>query len=408
MVQSERKRMWIYSLTGMMLMVTTTGFARMSYGILMPYMQETLKLTYEQAGILGTCISLGYLLMVVSSGILASRWGAKQIILTGAFLVTLSLFGLAAVPTFSIAILWTLLAGIGSAITFVPLVSFIVSSFPQARGLVLGIILSGSGIAMLVSGFIVPIQTTIFSVFSWRLSWLLFALVSTIVSVAAIFILKSTPSSEEDDNIKKKPKPFKKAILLNKEVLKIAILYFSVGIAYLIPILFQMGYMLHVGISSNIAGSIFATAGLFGIFGNPFWGICSDRLGRKLTLIIALSSAVIGAALPLIFTNIIGFLFSAIILGLTTGGLMVLIQAAVSVQVPPQELPIAVGFITFFFALGQMIGPGLAGWMIEKGEHFMSAYLFSTIVYAIGLGVSISIKFSQEKSVVQKQSVSGA
>lgn len=412
MIQNERKRMWLYALTGMMLTLTTTGFARMSYGALMPYMQEGLQLTHAQAGLLGTFISLGYLVMVIAAGIFASRWGQKRVIVIGAFLVTLSLFGFSSVPAFGWAIASSILAGIGSAMAFVPLVSYMIAGFQQKRGFVLGLLLSGPGIAMLISGSIVPIQGTLFNHFSWRLSWLIFAIVSILVTFSAAFILKeSKPTSEEKSAFREQvPKTsVKKVTYQNKEVMKIALLYFSVGVAYLIPILFQTGYMLHVGIPSNLAGIAFAVAGLFGIIGGPFLGGCSDWLGRRATLIIALCLAILGTFLPVIWSNTIIFLLSATLLGLLTGGLMVLIQAAVSEQVKTHELPIAVGFITFFFATGQLIGPGLAGWIIERGEHFSSAYLLSSFLYTIGLGICISIKFAEDKSkTFRKNNVAGA
>jgi len=411
MIQNERKRMWLYALTGMMLTLTTTGFARMSYGVLMPYMQEELQLTHAQAGLLGTFISLGYLFMVIAAGIFASRLGQKRVIVIGALLVTLSLFGFSSVPAFGWAITVSILAGIGSAMAFVPLVSYMVAAFPQKRGFVLGLLLSGSGIAMLISGSILPIQGALFNNFSWRVSWLIFAIVSILVTFFAAFILKEPKLAGEEKSALRQQIPkasVKKVTYQNKEVMKIALLYFSVGVAYLIPILFQTGYMLHVGIPSNLAGITFAVAGLFGIIGGPFLGGCSDWLGRRTTLIIALSLAILGTFLPVIWSSTFIFLLSATLLGLLTGSLIVLIQAAVSEQVKTDELPIAVGFITFFFASGQLIGPGLGGWLIERGEHFSSAYLLSSFLYFIGLGICISIKFSEDDSKKFKKNVAGA
>lgn len=62
----------------MLLIVTTTGFARMAYGIILPFMQEGLSLTTSQSGYLGTMLFLGYLLTVGLSGVLTIRIGAKM------------------------------------------------------------------------------------------------------------------------------------------------------------------------------------------------------------------------------------------------------------------------------------------------------------------------------------------
>jgi len=400
MILHGRRRMWLYALTGMMLMIATTGFARMSYGVLMPYLQAGLRLSHAQAGLLGTCISLGYLLIVIAAGMFASRWGQKRVITAGASIVTFSLFGFSFVPAFGWAIPIAILAGVGSAMTFVPLTSYMITAFPQRRGLIMGLLLSGPGLAMFISGSIVPIQEAWFHHFSWRDSWLFFAMFSMIAALSAVLVLKESKSSAVSKSAVRDQAsrgPGGKATYRNKEVLKIALLYFCVGVAYLIPILFQTGYMLHAGIPSKLAGLAFAVAGFFGIMSGPILGGFSDWLGRQAVVIMAMCMAVLGTLLPVLWPGAVMFLLSAALLG-STGGLIALIQAAVSEQVDANELPVAVGLITFFFATGQIIGPGLAGWIIEAGDRFSNAYLLSSALYVIGLGICIRVKFVKRPS----------
>ncbi|WP_052125318.1 hypothetical protein [Lysinibacillus boronitolerans] len=64
------KNCWMFVITGMLLIVTTTGFGRMAYGVILPFMQEGLSLTTIQSGYLGTMLFLGYVLTVGLSGAL--------------------------------------------------------------------------------------------------------------------------------------------------------------------------------------------------------------------------------------------------------------------------------------------------------------------------------------------------
>lgn len=81
-----KSRMLLFGLVSMFITICTSGFARMSYGILMPFMKDSLSLTYKQAGMLGTSTALGYLGMVLFVGIMTAKWGSKRLIIIGTFL----------------------------------------------------------------------------------------------------------------------------------------------------------------------------------------------------------------------------------------------------------------------------------------------------------------------------------
>src|SRR5690554_2702150 len=83
----QRKIMWTYALVSMMITICISGFGRMAYGILMPFMRDSLSLSYQQAGMLGTSTAIGYLVMVLLVGIMASKWGSKPLVVIGLVLL---------------------------------------------------------------------------------------------------------------------------------------------------------------------------------------------------------------------------------------------------------------------------------------------------------------------------------
>lgn len=135
MKERNESHFWIFVLTGMFLIITTTGFARMAYGIILPFMQEGLHLSTAQAGMLGTILFLGYLLTVGTSGILTIRFGAKSVLLIGSWLIVISLIGLSFVPSVWIAAIFMLCSGAGSALVYTPLMSITVGWFPEKEEL---------------------------------------------------------------------------------------------------------------------------------------------------------------------------------------------------------------------------------------------------------------------------------
>ncbi|PFL24545.1 MFS transporter [Bacillus cereus] len=386
MKERNGSHFWIFVLTGMFLIITTTGFARMAYGVILPFMQEGLQISTSQSGMLGKIIFLGYLLTVGTSGILTIRLGAKSVLLIGSWLVVISLIGLAFVSSFWIAAIFMLCSGAGSALVYTPLMSITVGWFPEKRGTAMGLLLSGAGIGMLFSGIIVPYIVRTFPEYSWRSSWLLFCVITCIVVFFASIVLKNPEVTEDEGERNNKSFLWK-----TKELYIIAWMYFIIGVVYLIPNLYQTSFMIDNGISAPISGTVYAIAGMFSIVGAPVWGLISDRIGIKKTLCIALLLAVIGDMIPIIFGHIIGFIMSAIIWGSSLGGILLLIQVAASKQVSPKYVSMAISFISVFYAVGQMIGPGLAGWIIGE-SGYTTAYGLGAFGFFMCICLGLRIK----------------
>lgn len=389
---NQKSNFWVFALTGMLLIVTTSGFARMSYGAVLPYMQKDLGLSISQAGLVGTIMFLGYLVTVGLSGVLTIRWGAKSVLLIGGCGVLVSMLGLASASSFWMICMFMFISGAGSALVFTPLMSVMIGWFPEKRGTVLGIILSGAGIGMLLSGILIPFIMNQFSVLGWRAVWICFGIISLAVLIIAVITLKNPSTVNRTGEKENKPQWLK-----NRELTKIALLYFMLGVAYLIPNLYQTSFMLERNFSGQMAGLVYAIAGVFSIVGGPIWGSISDKVGVQKTLLAAWIFAVAGDLIPVIFTNLGGFMTSAVIWGSSIGGLVTLIQVKASQQVSQKYVSAVIGFISVFYAVGQMIGPGISGWIIEHIGGFPSAYGFGALIYTLGIALTIFLKKEVEQ-----------
>ncbi|MHA4412220.1 MFS transporter [Bacillus cereus] len=386
MKERNESHFWIFVLIGIFLIITTTGFARMAYGIILPFMQEGLHLSTAQSGMLGTILFLGYLLTVGTSGIFTIRFGAKSVLLIGSWFVVISLMGLAFVSSYWIVAFCMLCAGAGSALVYTPLMSITVGWFPDKRGTVMGLLLSGAGIGMLFSGIIVPYVVRTFPEYSWRGAWFLFGVITCIIVFAASVVLKNPEVTEDEQKMSNKSFLWK-----TKELYIIAWMYFIVGVVYLIPNLYQTSFMIDSGISASISGTVYAIAGIFSIVGASVWGFISDRIGIKKSLCSALLLAIIGDMAPIIFGNITGFIVSAIIWGSSLGGILLLIQVAASKQVSPKYVSMAISFISVFYAVGQMIGPGIAGWVIGRSGYAL-AYVLGAFGFFMCICMGLCLK----------------
>lgn len=395
METDSRKRLWGYATIGMLTTVVVLAFARLSYGVILPFMRQGLHLTYKEAGYLGTTTSLGYLCTIIFAGILASRWGGKRTILLGISLVTFGLAGLTFTSSYLVTFLFMLLLGIGTSFTYTPFISLLVAWFPQKKGFVIGLTTSGAGIGILFAGIIVPYLSSVHSEYGWRIAWGVFAFIGLVVILLTLLFIKNPPAEIPSVENLKKESP--REIYKNPKVINVGLIYGIVGVTYIVQMIFIMSFMIESSINIKFAGQLMALNGILSIFSGPIWGYISDKIGRRTSLILTMGLTLFSMVLPIFFPTRLGFTIHIIILSSTSTGLFTLTQASSMDHVRPADMPLAFSYVTFYFAVGQFIGPTIAGWLIEDWGGFKSAFLFSSLYLICGLLLTFRIKNSEQK-----------
>ncbi|RST73684.1 MFS transporter [Siminovitchia acidinfaciens] len=360
----QRKIMWTYALVSMMITICISGFGRMAYGILMPFMRDSLSLSYQQAGMLGTSTAIGYLVMVLLVGIMASKWGSKPLVVIGLVLLAGGCLILFTVESFVTSLVGMVILGVGTAFGYTPLVNIVVGWFPNNRGLMIGLLLSGMGLGTLIASLLTPIFNAWFYSEGWRYLWLLFGIVSIITTLIAFRILKDPPVPLRKGG--KRNESLFREVYFQKGVLLVAVIYGLVGFAYLIPQSFFFSYILEEGVDENIAGNVMALGGLMSIISGPVWGAISDKIGRKFSLCMTIFLGALSILMPVLLPVFTAFLLSQTLWGFTFVGMLSLIQALSTEQTHQSYAPIALGYVTIFFAGGQILGPGLGGLLTDK------------------------------------------
>ncbi|WP_251550553.1 MFS transporter [Neobacillus muris] len=386
-------KLWIYCLIGMLTTVVVLAFARLSYGVILPFMMDGLHVSYKEAGLLGTTTSLGYVSTLIAAGILAAKWGSKQTILLGISLVAAGFVGLSFASSYVNAFLFLLLLGIGTSFTYTPMISLLVAWFPQKRGFVIGLATSGAGIGILFAGMFVPYLSSVNAEIGWRFAWGTYAVIGLAAVLLTFLFVKNPPIEREVGQTQTKSAP--KAVYKNPNVIHVGLIYGIVGLTYIVQAIFIMSFMLESGISVKYAGQLMAINGILSIFSGPVWGKISDHIGRRTSLIATMGLVMVSMIVPLLFPTLIGFTIHTILISCTSTGLFTLTQASSMDYVKPAERPIAFSYVTFYFALGQLGGPAIAGWLIEDWGGFKSAFLFTSICLAIGLLLTIKLKTSK-------------
>jgi MFS family permease len=397
--------MVITVLCGTLTSLVVIGFARLAYGIILPAMRADLGLSYQQAGILSTTTALCYVCFVLAGGLAAARWGAKASIMFGMLTVALGFVGLAFAANFWVVLVLMGLLGFGTAFAFAPMVALLATWFPDKRGLVIGFMTSGVGMSALVTGVLVPYLFTVFGDQGWRVSWGVFAGTALFVTIMIGLFVRNPPRASTNHS-GALPADEKWLIYRNPRVLIVACTYGIIGLGYIIQAVFMISFMVESGHSEAIAGSYMAMTGLLSIAAGPLWGWLSDFWGRGNALGACFFLVIIAMALPIIDQTLPYFFFHFLVMGVSINGLFAMIQTSATDQVAPRYIPIAFSFATLFFAVGQFLGPAIAGWLIESAGGFTAAFSFTFLVLSVGFGLTLLIRrFPNEWAVKEPPAV---
>lgn len=375
---------WVIALTGVVVLFSCLGLGRFSLGMLLPAMGKSLNLSYSQMGLISTGNFIGYMISVVLAGLVAKAIGARWTISIGLVLVGVSMALISRAMGFLEVMILYLATGMGSGLANVPLMGLVSHWFLKSmRGRAAGIMLSGNGVAIVFTGFFIPWVNASKGSEGWRTGWLTIGLISLFIAGVAAFFLRNEPrekglkplgeANTQTSIIAPESEKRKKAI--RWIMVHLGCIYTLFGATYVVYATFIVTAMVNErGFGENTAGTFWAVVGGLSIFSGPLFGWLSDRLGRKIGMMVVyalftLSYILVAADLP----N--PFLYASIaIFGLVVWSIPTIMSAAVGDYTGPVRAVKAFGFITLFFGAGQITGPAVAGFIADITGTFNMAF----------------------------------
>jgi len=398
---------WIVLAMGTLFVFGSLGLARFGYTVILPAMQQGLGLDNTQAGMLATANLVGYVALSAIGGALASRYGPRAVISVGLVAVALGMLFTGLAYRFGALLAWRFLSGLGSGASNVPVMGLLSAWFAaRRRGLATGIGVSGSSIALILVGPVVPRILVANPLFGWRVSWLIFAGVTLVLAAGSAFLLRNRPTdkglaplgggggspaqSPSGGGALRWGRVYRAA-----PVWHLGAVYTAFGFAYIIYTTFFTKHLLTVGYTPQGAGQLYMVMGWFSLLCGLIWGSVSDAIGRKGALILVYLIHALAFGLFALWPEPAGLTISAVLFGLTAWSIPAIMAAACGDVLGDRLAPAALGFITLFFGIGQALGPSVAGAIADATGSFFAAFLLAAGVAALGaIGAALLRKAS--------------
>lgn len=406
---------YIILIIGFLTVTGALGFARFGYTTILPSMKAGLGLGNVEMGFLATGNLAGYMLFSLISGFLASKYGPRIVIVFSMLLAGVTMFMTGLAGGMWSAMIFRALTGFGSAGSNIPMMGLISAWFaPSRRGMAAGILVGGSGVALLVTGLLIPNIISAWPETGWRISWFILGGFIVFLGILSYIFLRNHPSEKGHDPIGHRPavdaggqagcsgsggnaggagKIEWSTVYGSANLWHVGIIYFTFGFSYIIfATFFSASLIGDKGMTQAEAGSMWALIGAISIFSGFLWGALSDKIGRKYALCIIFT---LQSTCYMIFALSTGtsMLYLAVVLfGITSWSIPGVVAATCGDYTGARLAPAALGMVTLFFGVGQALAPSVAGFTADITKSFTLAYFIAAGVAALGALGSLTLR----------------
>jgi sugar phosphate permease len=387
---------WVILIASFVTIFTNISI-RFSYGILMPEMITSLKITNTQAGVIASSFYLAYTIFSPLLGFLIDRVSARKLLILFSFILGIGTFLMGKPASLFQACLFFAIVGIGSSAMWTPVFTLVQRWFGvRRRGMVVGILSSAFTIGYGIMGLILP---PLVSRFDWRTCWFILSIPAfALILINGLLIrtkphdLNLKPWGEDSFITTENPSPAAQVGLPYRELLKIrnlwlvAISYFFIAFtAYVINIFVVTYGTMELSFPYAKAAKLASAIAFSGFIGSLLLPILSDSLGRKrcLTLIdISLSVSII---LVISAGNHWNALVATIcIFGFFYAAVWPMYAAAAADFFPAGATGSVLGFWTIFYGLGLMLAGILGGYIADLTGSFTRSFILAAFAGALG------------------------
>jgi MFS family permease len=306
---------------GSLVIMTSIGFTRFAYTVIMPEMRRSLGLSYTDMGMIGTVGFAAYLLANLPAGSAVAHFGMRRTIASALGLASAGLFGLALASGFGVAAVANAVVQASSAAANVAGFAIVVPWFPVAqRGRAAGVVVGGAGLGIVLVGWLVPPLLTADAA-GWRHGWMAVGGTTLLVGAITATCLRNHPAAALGQG-RGQPGAVAWADLARRPTLWVLAFVMGLfGFEYIVFGTFFAANLTAKGWTIGAAGSLWSVVGLLMIGSGLVGGALSDRIGRlpalgalfaaqaAASLLFALTTDGLGlyAAVALYGTTVMGF-----------------------------------------------------------------------------------------------------
>jgi MFS family permease len=331
---------------------------------------------------------VGLTAMVVDP--LMTRFGEQRVFAAGALVLGtgLALSGTAGSPL-GLLLWFSAVGGVGAGVLGSVAQTVVLSRwFPQARGTVVGIALSGMGFGMFLFA---PLAAFLIERFGWRVAFAALGVGTGVLLLPTNALSPATavPPTVGPATASRVAEPGVGAILRTLRFWCFATAFFFTPVSNFLVTTHQVAHIVEAGIEPRWAATAFGVMGLLSGIGRASFGALSDRVGRIPAALASYAATALGTlALLLIVPGAPIWLLYAFVglFGLTLGARGPIVAALAADIYGGRSYGTVLGLITLGNRLGSAVGPWLGGVIYDATGSYRAAFGVSITAIVIAAG----------------------
>ena len=260
-----------------------------------------------------------------------------------------------------------------------------------------GYLFSGIGLGIAVSGLLVPYFE---ARFAWQGAWIGLGMLSALFLAITLILWRGL---KVQDNMKV-PKSTNRKISQGFMLWLIAAYGFE-GLGYIITGTFLVDILHNIPSLQEYSSYSWVIVGVAAIPSAPVWTVLIEKFSAIKILSVAYVLQIFGILLPVFLQTGWSVLLSSFLFGLTFVGIVTL-TTSYARQLFPMQSGVVVSVLTTSYALGQIIGPIIAGILVAYYNSYKAALIFAGAIVFTALVIMLFGKWKSTKLHLKPENVS--
>ncbi|NLC06548.1 MAG: OFA family MFS transporter [Syntrophomonadaceae bacterium] len=296
------------------------------------------------------------------------------------------------------------LAGFGVGTVYSCAVSNTVRWFPDKRGLASGLIAAGLGMGAF---FFAPIGNMLIQSFGVLRAFNILGVIYLILIIGSSFRVKAPPTNYKPEGWEPPATAEIGVSMVNQSPREMILdpMFYVLWILYVMGAVAGLMIIGHaspigqkvIGLSVAQATGAVSILSLANTSGRIFWGMVSDKLGRYVALAMLYATSAASMFYLTTVTTFPSFIISICLVGLCFGGLLGIFPTIVADMFGLKYLSQNYGIMFSAFSMAGVIGPILAGKVVEASGGYNQAFVVAAVMGCIGIALTLIIQQQLKK-----------
>lgn len=354
--EPDSPRAWVIVFAAFLSMLTMFAVAY-SFGVFVKPMTAEFHSSRAAISAVFSITAFIYFLFGAAAGHISDRIGARPMIVASALFMGIGLLLTSRINHMWLSYLtYGVAVGIGVACGYVPMVAVVSGWFVHRRNTALGIAVSGIGFGTIVGA---PLAAKCIPLYGWRGTYVLFGVLSTSLLLLVAALAKRSPIARS------KSGPSTGEALRTPAFMLLYTSSFLCSVPLFVPFVFLPVFARDLGVSAVASAALIGVIGVASVCGRLGLGALADRLGLVGLYLFCFLLQALSYAIWLGAHSYVTLVIFALVIGTGYGGYVALAPAVLAEFFGTGNLGALVGALYTSNAFGTLIGPPLAGFIID-------------------------------------------